>query len=432
MEMTRESDSILQRLAQLHPRVIDLSLDRIRLLLDKMGRPQDRLNKVIHVAGTNGKGSTIATLRALVQALGLSVNVYTSPHLVHFNERIRLNSGPIDEHALVGLLKDCEALNDNAPITQFEITTAAAFLAFARNPSDVTLIEVGLGGEFDATNVFDQPTCCVITPVDYDHMDYLGPDLSHIAAAKAGILKSDVAAIIGPQEDEALARIEQTARRIGARLKIFGQDWSARNENGRLVYEDEDALIDLNLPKLAGRHQIINAGCAIAAFRQVFPDADSKQLDTGLAKVEWPGRLQRLSRGPLVDLLPRGAELWLDGAHNGAGARALAEALADMEERSPRPLFLIAGIGSNKDSGEILKPFSGLARHLVAIPIPDHGCFDPAVLQSLASGFGISATTGADTAAALAYILAHSGQEPPRIVILGSLYLAGSVIAWHS
>jgi dihydrofolate synthase/folylpolyglutamate synthase len=428
----RESDAILHRLTLLHPRVIDLSLDRIRNLLDRMGRPQDKLKNVIHVAGTNGKGSTIATLRALAQARGLSVNTYTSPHLVHFNERIRLDSGPISEPALVAILSQCEKINDGAPITQFEITTAAAFLAFAQNPATVNLIEVGLGGEFDATNVFDKPDCCIITPIDFDHMDYLGPDLTQIAAAKAGILKRGVPAIIGPQEDEALARIELTAARLGVRLKIHGQDWTARGEHGRFVYEDDNGLMDLDLPRLTGRHQIFNAGAAISAMRQIFPDTDIAMVQAGLAKVEWPGRLQRLTRGPLVDLLPKGAELWLDGAHNGAGARALAEALADMEERASRPLFLIAGIGANKNPADIIKPFAGLARKLIAIPIPDHTSFAPDMLKDIAEKWGIRAASADDPTAAIAHIMSQSGTIAPRVVIFGSLYLAGAILSWNS
>jgi dihydrofolate synthase/folylpolyglutamate synthase len=428
MAPVRESDVILERLTKLHPKLIDLSLDRIKKLLNLLGRPQDRMNCVIHVAGTNGKGSTIATLRALIEAMGLRVNVYTSPHLVSFNERIRLSDGLIAEEMLVDVLARCEAINDGAPITQFEMTTAAAFLAFADHPADVHLIETGLGGEFDATNIFASPACCVITPVDYDHMEYLGSTLGEIASAKAGILKRGVPAIIAPQSDEVIVTIEKAAARIGAPLKIGGQDWHASAEQGRFVFEDESGLLDLSLPRLAGRHQIINAGAALAVMRQMFPGVTQHQIKTGLNQVEWPARLQRLRNGPLTRRLPPGAELWLDGAHNPSGARALAEALADMEERSSRPLYLIIGIGANKAAGEILAPFAGLARYAYTLAIPDHLSIEPVLLTDMARRAGLGAEPASSLTEAIDAILEDSA-DPPRIVILGSLYLAGAVLA---
>ncbi len=429
MTMMRESDAIFERLALLHPRIIDLSLDRIIALLDRLGRPQDQLARVFHVAGTNGKGSTLATLRAIAEAHKLTANVYTSPHLVHFNERIRLKSGLIDEPLLVDILNRCEAANAGAPITQFEITTVAALLAFAENPADVNLIEVGLGGEFDATNVFATAAACVITPIDFDHRDYLGHELTQIAAAKAGILKRGVTAIVGPQLPAALDVIVDTAAKVHAPLKIFQEHWDAREEHGRFVFEDDDGLLDLSLPRLVGRHQIANAGAAIAAFRHVFGSDKADTFERGLSAVEWPARLQRLVKGPLIEALPKGTELWLDGAHNGAGARALAEALADMEDRTPRPLYLICGIGANKDPSEILEPFPGLARRVFGVPIPNHTSFTSAEIAGYCAARGVAADQALDVGDAVAKIAVLCGDVPPRIVIFGSLYLAGTVLA---
>ena len=368
-------DSIVAQLTALHPKLIDLSLDRMWRILAALGHPQRRLPPVIHVAGTNGKGSTIAFMRAILEAAGLRVHVYTSPHLVRFNERFRL--GALGEGRLVGddeladALNECERANAGAPITVFEITTAAGLVLFARHPADVLLLEVGLGGRLDATNVIERPLATVITPVSLDHAEHLGSTVGEIAAEKAGILKADVPAIVAAQPREALAVIERQAARVKARIRIAGEDWMATEERGRLVYQDDAGLLDLPAPKLFGRHQFENAGVAIAALRAVSGlKLAAAAFETGIAKADWPARMQRLSHGALAARVPAGGELWLDGGHNADGGRAIASALADLEERVSRPLVLVVGMLSSKDSGGFLSNFTGLARRIVAVPIP--------------------------------------------------------------
>ncbi len=424
------SDVLLERLTSLHPKKIDLSLGRTLDLLDKLGRPQDRLPPTIHVAGTNGKGSTIAFMRAILEAAGKRVHVYTSPHLVRFHERIRLAGTLVDEDALARALDECERVNAGAPITLFEITTAAAFKLFSETPADVLLLEVGLGGRFDSTNVVERPIACVITPVSIDHVDFLGDTIEKIAFEKAGILKRGVRAIIGDQDPAARAVIEKRAAELRAPLTIGGQDFGARMERGRLVYEDGDGLLDLPAPKLPGRHQIDNAATAIATLRATFPDLTEEAYARGLASVDWPARLQRLTAGRLVDLAPAGADLWLDGGHNEAGGKALAEAMADMEERAPRPLVMILGMLTTKDSAAFLNSFRGLAREIVAIPVAgDHAGRAPAEIVTLAKKIGVEAREADTIEAALKTIAARVWPDPPRILVTGSLYLAGAVLA---
>ncbi|HAH10050.1 MAG TPA: bifunctional folylpolyglutamate synthase/dihydrofolate synthase, partial [Alphaproteobacteria bacterium] len=366
------SDVILDRLKGLHPKVIDLSLGRIESLLAKLGHPHTHLPPVIHVAGTNGKGSTCAFLRAMLEAAGRRVHVYTSPHLVRFHERIRVGGTLISEDHLAALLAECEEANGQDPITFFEITTAAAFLAFARTPADALVLEVGLGGRLDATNVVQRPALSIITPVDLDHQDFLGPTITAIAAEKAGILKAGTPAIIGPQNDEAREEIEDRATAIGAPLSIWGQDFMAHEEHGRMVYQDEHGLLDLPLPRLPGSYQIANAAQAIAALRVLdWMRVPDEAIEHGLQRVEWPARMQRITRGPLMRLLVPNAELWLDGGHNPHAGRAVAQALADLEERSPKPLFLICGMLKTKDMRGYFDAFAGLARHVATITIPD-------------------------------------------------------------
>src|SRR5262252_5871701 len=359
-------DSIVARLLTLHPKRIDLSLDRMWRLLGALGHPERQLPPVVHVAGTNGKGSTVAFMRAMLEADGRRVHVYTSPHLVRFNERFRLgNAGGgelVSDEALADALSQCEAANGSAPITVFEIETAAAFLLFARHPADVLLLEVGLGGRLDATNVVECPLAAVITPVSLDHAEFLGDTVALVAAEKAGILKEGVPAIVAAQPREALAVIERQAGRVKAPIRIAGEDWTATEERGRLVYQDDDGLLDLPAPRLYGRHQFENAGVAIAALRAVgnlkLPAA---AFETGIAKAEWPARMQRLAHGRLAALCPPGSELWLDGSHNADGGRAIANALADLEERVSRPLVLVVGMLSTKDGESFLRNFAGLA-----------------------------------------------------------------------
>src|SRR5438132_12949541 len=368
-------DSIMVRLTALHPKRIDLSLDRMWRILAALGHPERRLPPTIHVAGTNGKGSTIAFIRAILEAAGLRVHVYTSPHLVRFNERFRLAAAGegrlVADEELADALDECERVNAGAPITVFEITTAAGLLLFARRPADVLLLEVGLGGRLDATNVVDRPLATVVTPVSFDHAEHLGDTVGKIAAEKAGIFKPRVPAIVAAQPREALAAIEREAARVKAPIKIAGEDWTATEERGRLVYQDDAGLLDLPPPKLYGRHQFENAGVAIAALRAAsalkLPPA---AFEAGIAKADWPARMQRLAQGRLVALVPAGSELWLDGGHNADGARAIANAIADLEERVSRPLVLVVGMLSTKDCAAFLKNFTGLARRVIAVPIP--------------------------------------------------------------
>jgi dihydrofolate synthase / folylpolyglutamate synthase len=425
-------DSIVARLLALHPRLIDLSLDRMWRLLAAIGHPERNLPPVIHVAGTNGKGSTIAFMRAILEAAGLRVHVYTSPHLVRFNERFRL--GRVGEGRLVTddelarVFEECEQANAGAPITVFEITTAAGLLLFARHPADVLLLEVGLGGRLDATNVIDQPLATVVTPVSFDHADYLGDSVTKISAEKAGIFKRGVPAIVAAQPREALTVIERAAARVGAPIRIAGENWTATEERGRLVYQDDAGLLDLPAPRLPGRHQFENAGVAIATLRAVPSLALGPAVFEAVAKAEWPARMQRLPQGKLVGLLPAGAELWLDGGHNADGGRAVANALADLEERVSRPLVLVVGMLASKDAGAFLKNFSGLARRLVAVSIPDQqNSLPAAAIADLARAANIPAQTGGDIKSAIAEV-GRLGFDPPRVMITGSLYLAGAAL----
>jgi len=425
-------DSIVARLTELHPKRIDLSLDRMWRILAALGHPERSLPPVIHVAGTNGKGSTIAFMRAILEAGGLRAHVYTSPHLVRFNERVRLgDSGAlVSDQELLDALAECEHANADAPITVFEITTAAAFLLFAGHSADVLLLEVGLGGRLDATNVIDQPLATVVTPVSLDHAEYLGDTVAQIAAEKAGILKSGVPAIVAAQAREALAAIERQAARVKAPIRIAGEDWTATEERGRLVYQDNAGLLDLPAPKLYGRHQFENAGVAIAALRAVGSlKLPPTAFEAGMAKADWPARMQRLSHGSLAALTPSGGELWLDGGHNADGGRAVANALADLEERVSRPLVLVVGMLSTKDCESFLRNFAGLAHRVVAVPIPHQDKSFPAdTIAAAARGVGIPAQSCADLEAALAAIAGFDLDPAPRILITGSLYLAGAVL----
>ncbi len=424
------TDAITQRFAPLHPRLVDLSLGRIERLLADLGHPQAKVPPVIHVAGTNGKGSTVAFMRAILEAAGKRVHVYTSPHLVRFNERIRLAGELVDDARLDAALDECERVNAGQSISVFEITTAAAFLLFSQTPADYLLLEVGLGGRFDATNVIAKPAASVIAPVSMDHPEFLGATVDKIAFEKAGILKAGVPAVIAAQPDEALRVIEREAIRLRAPRHLEGRDYFVRAENGRLVYEDEAGLLDLSKPRLPGRHQYGNAAAAIAALRIVAPDLPARAFDAGLAQAQWPARLQRLRGGPLISRAPAGAEVWLDGAHNEAGGRVLAEAMADFEEAAPRPLVMICGTLSAKDTAAFLAHFKGLAREVIAVPIPGEHAARPAEeVAAFAARAGLSARVAADVGTALDVFAAQDWPQPPRILIAGSLYLAGAVLA---
>jgi dihydrofolate synthase/folylpolyglutamate synthase len=432
--MTPPIDAIVARLTALHPKRIDLSLDRIERLLAALDHPERKLPPVIHVAGTNGKGSTIAFLRAILEAAGKRVHVYISPHLVRFNERYRLGqSGEgvlVSDAELSATLEECERVNAGAPITVFEITTAVGLMLFARHPADVLLMEVGLGGRLDATNVVEHPLATIITRIAIDHTDFLGPTLDKIATEKAGILKRGTPAIVAAQARDALAAIERQAAKLNVPLKIAGEDWTATEERGRLVYQDEAGLLDLPAPKLYGRHQFENAGLAIAALRAIKPFKISPAAyEAGMIKADWPARLQRLAQGRLVDLAPAGSELWLDGGHNPDGGRAIAAALADLEERVSRPLVLIVGMLASKDCEGFLGNFTGLVRRMIAVPVPgaEKGMSAEAVADA-ARAIGLPATSRDNLIEALDAARKLDLDPPPRILITGSLYLAGEVL----
>jgi dihydrofolate synthase/folylpolyglutamate synthase len=420
-------------LLALHPKRIDLSLGRIERILAAIGHPERRLPPLIHVAGTNGKGSVVAFARAILEAAGKRVHVYTSPNLVRLNERFRIGQAGggkfVGDEELADVLVECEALNAGAPITVFEIETAAAFALFSRHPADVLLLEVGLGGRLDATNVIEHPLASVITRVSIDHRDFLGDTIEQIAGEKAGILKRGVPGIVSAQTREALAVIERQARRVQAPLRVAGEDWTVTEERGRLVYQDNDGLLDLPAPKLYGRHQFENAGAAIAALRASGLKLPAAAFEAGMIRVEWPARMQRLSPGRLASLLPPESELWLDGGHNADGGRAIAAALADLEERVSRPLVLVVGMLSTKDSEGFLRNFSGLARRVIAVPIHQDKAVPAAALAEIANGAGIPALSR-DTVESALMIAGKLDLEPaPRVLITGSLYLAGEVLA---
>jgi len=419
--VTAGSDAILQRMMTLHPKVIDLTLGRMERLLAILGNPERRLPPVVHIAGTNGKGSTLAMIRAGLEAGGDSAHAYTSPHLARFHERIRLAGELISEPALTALLDECVAANGPDEITFFEITTAAAFLAFARIPADWTLLEVGLGGRLDATNLVDHPKLTIITPVSLDHQAFLGDTVAAIAGEKAGIIKRGVPVIVGPQTEEGLAVIEARAARMGAPVLAFGQHWQVAEDRGRLIFQDETGLLDLPLPNLPGPHQIQNAGAAIAALRYL--GRDEAACMAAVTCAVWPARMQRLRVGPLVEAAP-GVELWLDGGHNPAGAEAVAATLARMP---PRETHLICGMLNTKDVRGYMTPLAPHVTRLHAVSIPGEKATLPAeVTRDAALSAGINAVTSPSVAEALAGIAVTNPEA--RVLICGSLYLAGSIL----
>ena len=418
--MTNGSDAVLARMMALHPKIIDLTLDRMWRLLAALDHPERRLPPVIHIAGTNGKGSTQAMIRSGLEGMGKTVHAYTSPHLARFHERIRLAGTLISEDALTETLDRCYAANNGENITYFEITTAAALLAFSETPADYTLLEVGLGGRLDATNVID-PALTIITPVDLDHQQYLGDTLPEIAAEKAGIIKRGVPCVVGPQHDAALDVIESTAQRLGAPLIAYGQHFHVTTERDRLVYQDETGLLDLPLPNLPGPHQVQNAGAVLAALRHL--GADDTACEAAVTRAYWPARMERLTTGALVDRAA-GAELWLDGGHNPAAGKAIAATLATLPKR---PTHLICGMLNTKDVTGFMTPLAPFADSLTALSIPGEAATLPAeTTAAAATAAGIPAKTAPDLLTALDTITAHTPQA--RILICGSLYLAGHVM----
>lgn len=416
---TAGSDAILARMMGLHPKIIDLTLGRIERLLARLGHPERDLPPVIHIAGTNGKGSTLAMIRAGLEGAGHRVHAYTSPHLARFHERIYLAGQTISESALTELLDECERANSGETITYFEITTAAAMLAMARAPAEYTLLEVGLGGLYDATNVIDRPRLTVITPVSVDHQQYLGETLAEIAVAKAGIIKRGVPCVVGPQPEPAMAVIEERAARLGAPLLAQGQHWHVARERGRLIFQDEGGLLDLPPPNLRGPHQIDNAGAALAALRVL--GQDEAACEAAVARAVWSARMQRLRAGRLADLAAP-AELWLDGGHNAAAGQALADTLAGLP---PRPTHLICGMLNTKDVTGYLRPLAAVADGLTALNIPGETATLAAdETAAAAASVGLPAATAPDLWSAID----RASAAAPRILICGSLYLAGHVL----
>jgi dihydrofolate synthase / folylpolyglutamate synthase len=421
---------VIARLSALHPKSIDLSLDRMHRVLARLQNPEKKLPPVIHVAGTNGKGSTVAYLRAILEKAGLRVHTFTSPYLVRINECFRLAGTLVDDDELQAAFEQCEAANAGEPLTFFEAKTAAAFCLFAKHPADVLLLEVGLGGRLDSTNVIEAPLASVIAPLSMDHMEFLGDTLTAIAGEKAGIIKRGVPVISAEQPPEAMTVIEAHARRMRAPLHAAGQQWHVGVERGRLVYQDERGLMDLAAPKLFGRHQFDNAGLAIATLRAIDAIKLGHAAFEGIVNAEWPARMQRLSTGKLIELGPPGCEIWLDGGHNADGGRVAAAALGDLEERVSRPLVVIAGMMANKDAGAFLSNFGGLTRHIFTVDIPGQDKAMPQDrLADAARALGMRVELSGSVEAALRSIAKLAYEAPPRILIAGSLYLAGHVLA---
>jgi dihydrofolate synthase/folylpolyglutamate synthase len=427
-------DALLAHLFTLHTRTIELSLGRMERLLAALGSPETKLPPVIHAAGTNGKGSTIAFLRAILEAAGKTVHVYTSPHLVRFHERIRLGATGggrlVDDDELFSALNTAKKLNGDNPITFFEFTTATAFKLFSEHPADYTLLEVGLGGRYDATNVVPNPRACVITPISIDHPEFLGKTIDKIAFEKAGIIKPFVPVICGPQHEIALAVLEQESALKTAPLTVAAKDYFSREEHGRLLFEDHNGLLDLPLPRLPGRHQQQNAATAIAVLRKLEPRLGAEAFEHGLAFAEWPARLQNLKKGNVSALAPEAAEIWLDGGHNADAGRVLAQTMADFEDHSQRPLVIICGALTTKDTSAFLEAFKGLAQEVLAVPLKAEYEAKPAgAIAAEADRIGIRAAACESVESALRFLTVREWRVPPRILITGSLYLAGEVLA---
>ena len=415
-------DPISERLRARHPQRIDLSLDRMRALCAALGDPQDKLPPVVHVAGTNGKGSTVSLIRAIAESAGLRVHAYTSPHLVRFNERIRLAGTLIGDDQLNAVLDRIEAVSGEA--TVFESTTAAALLAMSETPADLAIIEVGLGGSLDATNVIDRPLLSVITPVDLDHAEFLGDKIDGVAAEKAGILKAGARGVIARQSEAVMAVIERRAAEVGSPLTVMGVDFDAWAERGGLVYQDQERFLDLPAPALSGPHQFDNAGVAVAAALEL--DLPEAAIAEGLKAVRWPARMQRLTAGPYAEKAQGfDAELWLDGGHNPHAGRAMARTLAERQARAPRPLALIVAMLANKDAGGFFEALKGIDAQVFTVGF-DGAAADPAALAAVARGRGFGAMAAGSVDEALDRALALGAG---RVVICGSLYLAGEVLS---
>lgn len=431
------ADRQIEHLMTLHPKGFDLSLERISRLLERLGNPQDRLPPVIHIAGTNGKGSAAAFSRALLEAAGYRVHVHTSPHLVNWHERYRLAAEGggkfVADDVLADAIGRVADANRGETITVFEILTAVTFLLFSEHPADAAIIEVGLGGRFDATNVIKKPAVSVIMPVSLDHEAYLGDRVELIAVEKAGIIKPGCPVIVGAQEsDTAREVLVETAERLGCPVTVYGQDFVAAEEHGRLIYQAQDGLMDLTPPRLPGRHQFANAAAAIAAVRAAGFELGERAVNKAMTTVSWPGRMQRLPQGKLTDLAPPGSEIWLDGGHNPGAGVVIAEALTEQEEKFARPLFLICGMINTKDQTGYFRAFKGIARHVYTVPVSFSDAGVPnAELAVRAAEAGLDAEPVSSVTGALMLLRDtwDQSEPPPRILIGGSLYLAGAVLA---
>lgn len=434
--MINKAALLIERLSELHPKGFDLSLERIRRLLEPLSNPQDRIPPAIHIAGTNGKGSASAFSRALLEAAGLGVHVHTSPHLVNWNERFRLAAPGggklVDDDVLADALQRVADANLGQKITVFELLTATMFLLFTEHPADAVVLEVGLGGRFDATNIIPDPAVSLIMPISLDHQAFLGDTVEAIAAEKAGIIKSGVPVVIGHQEwPSARDVLIETAERLSCPYQVYGQDFLAYEERGRMVYQDQDGLLDLPLPRLPGRHQLANAAAAIAAVKAAGFSLSLEAVQSAMQTVAWPARLQRLVSGPLVELAPEGSEIWLDGGHNPEAAAVVSEALAGAEERHSRQLVLVTGMINTKDQVGFFRAYVGMARHVYTVPITSSDAgVDPALLAAEAIEAGLTAEPLSSVANALKLLgETWHDETPPRILICGSLYLAGDVLA---
>ena len=424
-------DRILERLLKLHPKLIDLSLSRLKKLLDSLGNPEENLPPIIHVAGTNGKGSTVATLAAIYKSAGYRAHIYTSPHLVRFTERIVVSGSEISKNYLKELLIECEDANNGESITFFEITTAAAMLAFSRNPADLLLLEVGLGGRFDATNVIETPTLSVITPVSMDHQDFLGNTIDKIAFEKAGILKPSVPAIIGPQTNEALNVIKRRALELGSSAYIFGEDWNISPANNQLMFKIGSKSSIVPRPNLLGDHQIQNAGCALASVKLLngqFP-VSPQEIDMGLVSINWPARLQKLKEGNLIENLLEDVEIWIDGGHNQDAAKAIASTLRDWRTASPEiSIHMVFGALNNRCPQNFLQYFTNVIDTIRAVDIPgETNALSALEIETAARECGLKAYPAKGISPAITDIISNSSGKR-RILICGSLYLAGAVL----
>jgi dihydrofolate synthase/folylpolyglutamate synthase len=425
----RASDAVIQRLRANHPSLIDLTTGRVERLLTALGNPEKQLPPVIHVAGTNGKGSTVAYLRAIGEAAGLRVHALTSPHLVRFAERIRIAGELISDSALEALIERVEAANAGEPISFFEITTVIALLAFSEAPADLCIVEVGLGGRFDATNIFEAPAVSVITPVDYDHLEMLGPELWKIAWEKAGIIKAGRPVVVARQQDEALETIEREADDRMAPMFLMGRDFDAWEERGRLMVQMPDRLLDLPHPSLFGGHQFGNAGLAVAAALTFERRLGEEAISRGVASAVWPARFQRLTKGPLAGLArARGADLWLDGGHNPHAGRALAEAASRLVDRDPRPLVLVAGMFARKDAEGFFRPFAEMHPKVLATTFDSPSAAPAEDIAAAALAAGLDAEIASDVSHGVCRALAGDGPAP-HLLICGGLHFAGEVLA---